>query len=108
MDTKLTVTDHSFQTAFKKYGQAEVVEFFASWCPHCKQMENSMNALAKEYGGRVAVLAVDVETAPRTAQQFKVQGVPSFIFVKNGEILHRMAGVFSEEELRKRFNELLK
>ncbi|OUO57226.1 thioredoxin family protein [Candidatus Avelusimicrobium gallicola] len=108
MDSKLTVTDASFETAFKKYEKAEMIEFFASWCQHCKQMAGLVNTLAKAYANRAAVLAVDVETSPRTARRFGVQGVPAFVFVKNGQIVKRMAGEFSEEELRRQLDALLK
>ena len=83
---KITVTDQSFETAFKKYERAEMIEFFASWCHHCKHMAGVVNGLAKSYAGQIAVLGVNVETAPETARRFGVQGVPAFVFVKNGEI----------------------
>ena len=107
MDTKLTVTDQSFDTAFKKYEKAEMIEFFASWCPHCRHTEGIINTLAKAYAGRAAILAVDVDMAPKTARKFGVQGVPSFVFVKNGQIVKRMAGGFSETELRQQLDALL-
>lgn len=64
MNTKLTVTDASFDKAFEAHNRAEMVEFFASWCPHCKRMEPTVNRLAKEYDGKANVLAVDVDEAP--------------------------------------------
>lgn len=107
MNTKLTVTDDSFARAFKQFEQAEVVEFFATWCPHCKHMADIIDKLAKDYQNRVALLVVDVDQSPRTARQFGVSGVPSFVFVKKGQIMHRMAGEFSEADLRKQLDALL-
>lgn len=104
---KITVTDQSFETAFKKYERAEMIEFFASWCHHCKHMAGVVNGLAKSYAGQIAVLGVNVETAPETARRFGVQGVPAFVFVKNGEIVKRMAGEFSEAQLRQHLESLL-
>lgn len=107
MDTKLTVTDHSFETEFKKYEKAELVEFVASWCPQCKHMEALIRTLAKAYEGKVTILSADVDNAPKAVRRFGVQGVPSFVFVKNGKIVKRMAGIFSETELRQQLDGLV-
>ncbi len=107
MDAKLTVTAASFEAAYKKFEQAEVVEFVASWCPHCHHMNTLIDKLAKNYRDKVAFLVVDVEQAPVVARKFGVSGVPSFVFVKEGQVVHRMAGVFAEADLRKHLDTLL-
>lgn len=107
MDSKLTVTAASFEAAYKKFEQAEMVEFTASWCPHCHHMAAVVDKLAKAYRDRVAILVLDVDQAPDVARQFGVSGVPSFVFVKEGKIVHRMAGEFSEADLRKHMDSLL-
>ena len=107
MDTKLTVTKASFETAYKKFERAEMVEFAASWCPHCHHMQALIDKLAKDYQDKIAFLVIDVEQAPAVARKFGVSGVPSFVFVKEGQIVHRMVGVFSEADLRKHLDSLL-
>jgi thiol-disulfide isomerase/thioredoxin len=37
-----------------------VIEFWAFWCPNCKELEPSLLALHKKYGSRVRFLAVAV------------------------------------------------
>lgn len=107
MDSKLTVTAASFEAAYKKFEQAEMVEFAASWCPHCHHMQALIDKLAKDYQDKIAFLVIDVEQAPAVARKFGVSGVPSFVFVKEGQIVHRMAVVFSEADLRKHLDSLL-
>ncbi len=45
-----------------------LIEFWAFWCPNCKELEPSLRALQKKYGGRMKFLGVAVsvnETADR-------------------------------------------
>lgn len=37
-----------------------VIEFWATWCPNCKQLEPAMHALAKKYAGKVRLVGVAV------------------------------------------------
>ena len=107
MNTKLTVTDASFDKAFEAHNRAEMVEFFASWCPHCKRMEPTVNRLAKEYDGKANVLAVDVDEAPMASRKFGISGVPTFLFVKNGKVMESISGEQSENDLRQKMDSLL-
>lgn len=107
MDTKLTVTDASFDTAFEKHKKAEMVEFFATWCPHCQRMAPIVDKLAKDYKDKAAVLAVDVDQSPLSSRKFGVGGVPTFVFVKDGKVRETISGEYPEEELRKKLDALL-
>ncbi len=107
MDTKLTVTDASFDKAFEQFKKAEMVMFFATWCPHCTRMEAVVNKLAKTYKDKVAVLAVDVDESPASAQKFQVTGIPTFLFVKEGKVQTRLSGEVPEEELKEKLDALL-
>ena len=37
-----------------------VIEFWATWCPNCKDLEPTFQSLAKKYGNRVKLLGVAV------------------------------------------------
>jgi thiol-disulfide isomerase/thioredoxin len=40
--------------------QPVLIEFWATWCPNCKQLEPAMHAAAKKYAGKVRLLGVAV------------------------------------------------
>lgn len=107
MDTKLTVTDAAFDAAFEKHNKAEMVMFFATWCPHCHRMIPVVDKLAKDYKDKVAILAVDVDQSPVSSRKFGVGGVPTFVFVKDGKVQETISGEYPEEELRKKLDALL-
>jgi peroxiredoxin len=50
-------------------GTAVVLNFFASWCPHCGTELSSLAALARTTAGRVAVVGVDSDDRDASATQ---------------------------------------
>jgi len=54
----------------------------------------------------VRVIKIDVDKATATAETYKIQGVPTLILFKGGEILWRQSGVVQKNQLVKLINEL--
>jgi thioredoxin len=69
-----------------------LVDFTAKWCGPCKVMEPVLAALAKEYAGRVRVVAIDVDDEQVLAQQFDVRSMPTFVLVRDGIEIGRTVG----------------
>lgn len=44
----------------------------ASWCPHCKAFEPTLEALAKEYAGKATFMSIDITKSPKLASYFGV------------------------------------
>jgi thioredoxin-like negative regulator of GroEL len=55
-------------------------------------MEPVMATLAKEYAGRVEVVAIDVDEEQLLAQQFNVRSMPTFVLVRDGREVGRVVG----------------
>lgn len=55
-----------------------VIEFWATWCPNCKELEPAMLAAQKKYNGRVTFVgvAVSVNETPRAVQAFVEKHTP--------------------------------
>jgi thiol-disulfide isomerase/thioredoxin len=49
-----------------------VIEFWATWCPNCKELEPAMLAAQKKYSGKVTFVgvAVSVNQSPRAVQAY--------------------------------------
>jgi thioredoxin 1 len=70
-----------------------LVDFFATWCGPCKMMSPVLKDVKDELGEQATILKVDVDSNPEAAAAFQIQGVPTFILFKKGEILWRQSGM---------------
>lgn len=84
-----------------------MVDFWADWCQPCQVMSAHVEMLARSFGDRLRVLAMDVDENPRTAEQWQVRGLPTLIFFRNGAEVHRIVGVGTYESLHRQTERLL-
>ena len=78
-----------------------VVDFHAVWCGPCKVQSPVLKEIVAEMGDRVRVIKVDVDQNPEIAGRYNIQGVPTLMIFKNGEIKYKQAGVHSKPQLMK-------
>ena len=62
-----------------------LVEFFASWCPHCRKMMPVVDQVKELLDGSAAVIQLDIDENKELAQQEEVEGIPTFIIYSNGK-----------------------
>lgn len=53
-----------------------LLEFGATWCPHCKALAPTLKKLAKEYSGKATIMSVDTDKSSKLADSFEVSGIP--------------------------------
>ncbi len=67
-------------------------------------MKPHFEALAREYGDRIRVLAVNVEESPEIAEELKVFSIPTVVVFRGGGEVARRSGAQSEADLRTLFD----
>ncbi|MGV3760887.1 thioredoxin [Parapedobacter sp.] len=84
-----------------------LVDFFAEWCGPCKTQAPLLEELKGRMGNEATIIKVDVDKNPQAAAKFGIQGVPTLMIFRKGEIKWRQSGVFPTNELERLLRENL-
>lgn len=100
------------EPAAKPEGQVEMAstnlpklwDFWATWCPPCKELKPIVEALAQEYEGKIEIKSIDTDQNKELAQKFNVQAIPTMVFLDaKGTELGRIVGLVPKDSVLGRF-----
>ena len=69
-----------------------LVDLWAPWCGPCRIVEPGVERAAGSLAGRLKVVKVNVDEAPRTAERLGVQGIPTLVLLRDGREVARQVG----------------
>jgi thioredoxin 1 len=107
MDELKYITEETFESDVLQSEVPVLVDFTAVWCGPCKMLSPLVAELAQEWGGKVKVYKMDVDTNLDTPIKYGVMGVPSLILFKSGEIAARITGFRPKKQLQTTFEPFL-
>jgi thioredoxin 1 len=70
-----------------------VVDFCAKWCGPCNRVAPRVEALETTFAAlNVFVIKCDIDESPEVGDEFKIQSLPTFVFIKNGAFQNSVIG----------------
>ncbi len=96
------VNDATFDQEVLRSAQPVLVDFWAPWCGPCRMVEPIVEKLAHEMAGRLRVAKVNADETPGLSARYGIQGIPTMMVVKNGQIVDRWVGALPEPAIRSR------
>jgi thioredoxin 1 len=107
MTQPIHVSDADFEEKVLKASVPVVVDFWAPWCGPCRMVAPILDELAKQYGDQVVIAKVNTDENPQWAMKYGVQGIPTMLFVKDGDLFDRMVGAAPKPYIQARVDAML-
>ena len=93
------VTDATFEQEVLKAPIPVLVDFWAPWCGPCRAVAPVVDEIANEYKGKLKVLKLNTDDNPKTAQSYRISGIPSLMVFKNGQPVEQVVGAVPKSTL---------
>jgi thioredoxin 2 len=76
-----------------------LVDLWAPWCGPCRMVAPAVERSAQDFAGRLKVVKVNADQAPGILTRFGVQGIPTLLLLRNGDVIARQVGALPEPQL---------
>jgi thioredoxin 2 len=92
--------DDTFAEVAERATVPVLVDLWAPWCGPCRMVSPELEKLAAERAGRLKLVKVNSDDAPRLSQRFQVQAIPTLLVMRDGKVLANQVGAAPARVLR--------
>ena len=98
-DKIVHTSDGAFDADVLQNSKAVLLDFWAEWCGPCKMIAPLLDEMADKYEDKLAVVKLNVDENPNTAQKFGIRSIPTLILFKNGAVEAQLMGAMPKSQL---------
>lgn len=99
-DNVVTITAVNFQKEVKEFAGNILLQVSSMMCEPCQVVKPIFSELSTELGDKIKFCTIDLSFEAELIKELGITSVPTILFMKDGKILDRHAGLISKEELR--------
>jgi thioredoxin 1 len=94
--TKIDNVEHFNKILEISNSRLLILEFYADWCPPCRELAPILEKIAKEKSAAVAIYKINIDQQRELSNSFRVTGIPHVSFVKNKEHVFSLTGLYPQ------------
>lgn len=103
----IKITTENFEEEVLNSDIPVLVDFHAVWCGPCKIVSPTVERVAKKFEGKIKVGKVDVDKNESLAIKYQILSVPTFVFFRDGKVIHKESAALSEEVIINKIHEYM-
>ncbi len=103
----VSLTKHNFKHEVEQATKPVVIEVFATWCGPCQHMMPIFEKLEHELGNEYVFAKLNVDESRELAIEYGITSVPTFLFIKDNQVVGKETGFMEESDLKTKIKQLL-
>ena len=84
-----------------------IIDFYADWCGPCRTIAPHLEALAKEFEGKIYIYKINTDKEKELAKAFGITAIPTLVFAPLKEDPQIAQGALPKEELKRLIETIL-
>jgi thioredoxin 1 len=96
-----TVTESTWEKEVLQSPMPVLVDFWAEWCAPCRMLAPTVDAVARDYDGKLRVAKLNVDENPNTPNRYGVRGIPTLLLFKGGQVADQLVGNLPREHIER-------
>jgi len=101
------ITSQNFEEEVKKSTKPVILDVYATWCGPCQYMTPIFEELSKELSEKYKFCKLNIDEERDIAIQYNVSSIPTFVFIKDGNVVGTEMGFMEKTMLKKKIEEIL-
>ncbi len=93
------LTDANFEAEVLKSATPTLVDFWAIWCAPCRAITPHIEAIAKDFAGKLNVGKLDIDHSPNVPTTYDVRSIPTLLIFSEGELVGQVVGALPKHKL---------